>query len=796
MRRLTAIFLLISLGWAVLGQIGPTLTLVSECDPDGSTISTAAGGGPNNIPALSAGVSSPFSVAIDSSGNLYIAFPQLQHRIFKVDSAGQLTVVAGIGIPGFSGDGGPATSARLADPSGVALDASGNLYIADSFNNRIRKVNTSGTISTVAGDGNFGFGGDGAGATGAQLSDPVGVAFDASGNLYIADTENNRIRKVNSSGTISTVAGDGNSGFGGDGGPATSAQLAFPAGVALDASGNLYIADTNNNRVRKVNTGGTVSTVVGDGNSGFGGDGGPATSAQLAFPAGVALDASGNFYIADAFNNRIRKVDSTGIITTVAGDGTPGFGGDGGPATCALLALGTGPAGVALDASGNLYIADTFNSRIRKVDTSGTISTVAGNGNDGFSGDGGPATSAQLFEPFGVAVDANGNLYISDEENNRIRKVNTSGIITTVAGDGGFGFGGDGGPATCALLAVPAGVAVDAGGNLYIADAGNDRIRRVVLGGTGSAPVVKLSASSLSFGTKLLGTTSSPKTLTLSNPGQSALDITSITVSGDFAQTNSCGTSLAGGASCSITVTFTPTAAGSETGTLTLTDNASNSPQRVSLRGTGTAVSLSAKSLSFPTRAIGTTSPAKTVTLTNKGSGALSISGISIVGANSSDFAQSNTCGTSLAGGASCGISVSFSPKGAGARTASLRFSDSDPTSPQTVSLSGTGTAVSLSPTSLSFAARAVGTTSAAKVVTLTNKGSSALSITGISITGTNSGDFTKSSTCGTSLAGGASCTLSGRFSPKAVGARSASLRLSDSDSTSPQTVGLSGTGQ
>ena len=340
-------------------------------------------------------------------------------------AAGDISTVAGTGTAGFGGDGGPATSAQLNIPRAVAVDSSGNLFIADWGNGRIRKVDTSGTISTVAGNGTAGFSGDGGPATSAKLNIPRGVAVDSSGNLFIADWSNGRIRKVDTSGTISTVAGDGTFGFGGDGGPATSAQLSFPTGVAVDSSGNLFIADTANHRIRKVDTSGTISTVAGNGTAGFSGDGGPATSAKLNFPFGVAVDSSGNLFIADHFNHRVRKVDTSGNIDTVAGTGATGpfaggFSDDGGPATSAALNL---PDGVAVDSSGNLFIADSINNRIRKVDTSGNISTVAGDGTQGFSGDGGPATSAQLFFPTGVALDSSGNLFIADLNNHRIRKL-------------------------------------------------------------------------------------------------------------------------------------------------------------------------------------------------------------------------------------------------------------------------------------------------------------------------------------------------------------------------------------
>ncbi|MGA2177433.1 MAG: PKD domain-containing protein [Verrucomicrobiota bacterium] len=279
---------------------------------------------------------------------------------------------------------------------------------------------------------------------------------------------------------ISTVAGNGAWGYSGDGGVATSAELANPFGVAVYVSGNLFIADTYNMRIREVRTDGIITTVAGNGTDGYSGDGGPATNAELYSPGGVAVDAFGNLFIADNGNNRIRKVGTNGIITTVAGDGTAGYSGDGSAATNAEL---RNPCAVAVDASGNLFIADESNQRIRKVGTSGIITTVAGNGTDGYSGDGGPATNAELYSPCDVAVDASGNLFIVDESNQRIRKVGTNGIITTVAGNGAYGYSGDGGLATNAELYYPVGVAVDPSGNLFIADYGNQRIREVVFEG-------------------------------------------------------------------------------------------------------------------------------------------------------------------------------------------------------------------------------------------------------------------------------------------------------------------------
>ncbi|WP_185731349.1 NHL domain-containing protein [Larkinella rosea] len=333
------------------------------------------------------------------------------------------------------------------------------------------------TITTIAGSGSATYGGDNGPATSAKLNFPYAVALDAQGNLYIVDCSNHRVRKVSTSGTITTIAGRGTLGYGGDGGQATNAYLFYPTGVALDAAGNVYIADQRNNRIRKVALNGIITTVAGKGDNTYSGDGGQATQANISRPSNLIVDAEGSLIIADQYTQRIRKVTTDGIINTIAGSTvTPGFGGDNGSATSAKLNF---PAGVAQDASGNLYIADQQNHRIRKVSADGVITTVAGNGTGGYGGDGGPATSAKLWLPNDVTVDAQGNLYIADYDNNRIRKVSPDGIITTVAGNGEAAFGGDGGPATSASLHRPNGVCVDAAGNLYIADAGNNRIRKV-----------------------------------------------------------------------------------------------------------------------------------------------------------------------------------------------------------------------------------------------------------------------------------------------------------------------------
>jgi sugar lactone lactonase YvrE len=344
--------------------------------------------------------------------------------------------VNGNGFGGYSGDGGAATNAELNFPSCVAVDAISNLFIADSSNNLIRKVDNKGIITTFAGTGGIAFSGDGGAATNAQFHYLGGLAVDAIGNLFIADTSNYRIRKVGTNGIIITVAGGGTSGLG-DGGAATNAELNFPSRVAVDAISNLFIADSN--LIRKVDNKGIITTFAGTGGIAFSGDGGAATNAQfhLYYLGGLAVDATGNLFIADTYNYRIRKVGTNGIITTVAGGGTSGLG-DGGAATNAELNF---PSGVAVDAIGNLFIVDDY--VIRKVDNKGIITTVAGNGTNGYSGDGGVATNAELNNPTDVAVDTTGKLFIADSHNFRIRVVNPgTPCPTQVLSTVGFGNAG------------------------------------------------------------------------------------------------------------------------------------------------------------------------------------------------------------------------------------------------------------------------------------------------------------------------------------------------------------------
>ena len=329
-------------------------------------------------------------------------------------------------------------------------------------------------IDTFAGTGVAGYSGDGGPAQSAELDSPDGVSIDASGNVYIADVSFCLIRRVDSSGKITTIAGNTSCGYSGDGGPATAAALFKASRAVADRAGNVYIADFYNNRIRKVDTSGTITTVAGTGTQGYNGDGIPATTAQLSNPNAFAVDSGGNLYIADTWNQRIRKIDSSGTINTIAGTGFPGVLGDGGPATSSQV---NEPEGIVVDSSGDVYIADVGNSEIRKIDTSGTMHTVAGTRSFGYSGDGGPATAAALNFPTGVAVDGAGNVYVADNQNNRIRKIDTSGTITTIAGTGTSGFSGDGGSPTSAELSFPSDVGVDSLGRVYIADNNNQRIR-------------------------------------------------------------------------------------------------------------------------------------------------------------------------------------------------------------------------------------------------------------------------------------------------------------------------------
>ena len=522
-------------------------------------ITTIAGNGiagfsGDNGPASDATLNSPSGLAVDRDGNIYFS-DERNHRVRRIDSrSGLITTFAGNGTTTFNGDGSPATTASLSYPEGLGLLPDGSLLIADSAHSRVRKVSPSGLITTAAGTGSsFDSLGDGGLATSGMLLSPVDIAVDARGNFYIADSQACRIRRVDATtqvittvaggagsaasicsytgdngpasaadlegptriavttrylyvaegstqaprvrdvdlttGIIATVVGTGTSGDGGDGGPATQATLTNITGLLVDSLG-LRIADSGARNVRLVNASGVIDTIAGGAN----GDGLPAEEATLA-PQGMDWDGSRNLYIVDTAGNCVRRVDAvTGIITTMAGNGTAGFSGDNGPALVATL---NSPTGIAVDSIGNVYVADERNHRVRRIDgRSGLITTFAGNGTATYNGDNLAATAASLYYPQGLALLPDGSLLIADSGNLRVRKVNPSGIITTVAGKGSsFGSLGDGGPATSAVLVYPIELAVDAAANFYITDASTCRIRRVdattqvittVAGGAGS----------------------------------------------------------------------------------------------------------------------------------------------------------------------------------------------------------------------------------------------------------------------------------------------------------------------
>ena len=399
---------------------------------------------PGSDKAIETEISLVDGITLDNKGNMYIAMRE-HNIISRIDTKGMMTRYAGSGQSGFSGDGGPAANASFRVPAGLAFDPEGNLYIADRENHRVRKVDTKGNISTFAGIGEAGFSGDEGPAVKAMLNLPSGVVVDKKGNLYISDRSNDRIRVVDKKGVIRTYAGSGVAGFQGDAGPALKAQLDKPFGIALDETKNLYIADRNNNRVRKVSPDGIITTVAGDGGFFFMGDNGPAYRASVAAPTGVALDSKGNLYIADRNNNRVRVVDRMGMIRTVVGTGQQDYNGDSEVARETNLYL---PFGLTVDSNDNLLVIDRSHYRIRRIDPkSGQVETVAGNGVKLFAGDGGPATGATLSFPHGMSVDKKDNLIFSDKGHFRIRKITPDGVINTIGGNGLRGNVGDNIPA-------------------------------------------------------------------------------------------------------------------------------------------------------------------------------------------------------------------------------------------------------------------------------------------------------------------------------------------------------------
>jgi sugar lactone lactonase YvrE len=668
--------------------------VVRRVDAITQIITTVAGNGSpgydgDNGPATSASLNSPYGVSVDAHGNLFVA-DGLNNVIRRVDAiTGVITTVAGDFARGgaFSGDGGPATAASLHGPRAVAIDSAGNLFFADTDNSCVRRVDaTTQIVTTVAGQGQrVGDSGDGGPATSATLTSPAAIFLDANDNLFISDRR--RIRRVDAATqVITTVAGSSIQGFAGDGGPATRAELDLPVGIAADSRGNLFFSDGRNNRIRAVNTSGTIETVAGGGSEG---DGGPATSAVLAGSAGLGITPSGDLLIGDVSAGRVWKVEaSTGDISTIAGDGIRDTAGDGGPATSSgigfLLSLAADrsgntflvdntevrridaitqdistvvssgifsspPNGIAVDSLGALYLSDFDKSVVDRVDpTTGTLTIVAGTpGAAGYSGDGGLANAATLDAPAGLAFDSADNLFIVEQGNNVVRRVDAAtGVITTIAGTGSAGFSGDGGPATSAQLSLPFSIAFDTFDNLFIGDGRNKRIRRV---------------------SALTGLMS-----TVAGNGSSIW-------SGDG------GDALLAGIGSTFALAF------DSKNHLFQSDPDFNRVRQILLTP---QANLSFTNLIFPATQVGQTSAAQSVVLTNVGDGAMSIRGVSLVGLNASNFNQANQCSVApaiLAPGASCVFLLTFSPSNPGNESATLQVSDDAAGSPHSVLLSGIG---------------------------------------------------------------------------------------------------------
>src|ERR1041385_7888957 len=421
-------------------------------------------------------LSFPTAIALDAQGSLYIA--DSANQLVRKLSGGAITTVAGTGTPGYGGDGGPATSADLSSPVGLAIDPNGRVIIADTANQRIRRID--GTIDTIAGTGSFGLSGEGGAANSAVLTNVYGIHIDAQGQLVIPDAFNDRVRRGKPDGTITTIAGAGTFGFSGEGGPATEAQLAHPFYVTHDLQGRIVFSDAFNYCIRRVETDGTITRIAGTGSSGYNGENVPATSAKISRAYGTAYDSTGTLIIADTYGHRVRRVELNGNMVTIAGTGLLGYNGDNIAATTAQLDY---PYDVTVDKQDRVVISDTGNNRIRRIEANGNIVTIAGTNTSGYNGDGIPATTAQIDGPYGVTVDSQGRVAFADANNFRIRRIETDLTISTLAGAGVYGPDGDAGPATSAQLGTPLGLAFDTQDRLLIADTNNRRIRRVEANG-------------------------------------------------------------------------------------------------------------------------------------------------------------------------------------------------------------------------------------------------------------------------------------------------------------------------
>jgi len=838
----SALFCLLALALPAVGQ---------------NTIQTVAGGGTVNGSApFSADIPGPTGAITDSAGNLYVAAPFSQY-VFELTTGtgGSVSQFAGTGIIAYFGTPGPANKRSLWNPYALAIDTHGNIYIADSGNNAIRMVDPSGNLKTVAGlsepcDGTSKCG-DGKLATQANLNDPEGVAVDAAGNLYIADTGDNRIRVVQAStGKIVAFAGNWNipvctvpTGPCGDGGRAVNASFGLgPIGVAVDGKGNVYIADSGDNRVRVVNTTThKINAFAGSGNlctpiwATCGDDTGSATAAQMGPPHGLGVDGAGNVYIADSRDNRIRVVKS-GIISTFAGTTggqNHGFGGDGGSPTSALLAA---PSGVFVDGSGNVYISDTGNQRVREIIlNSNKINTILGGGN---GGDGGPAKAAQLANPFAVALDSTGNYYIADTANNRIREVTiSSGNISTVAGNGDADYSGENGPATSATLNGPEGVAVDSSGNIFIADSLNRRVREVV---GGNISLFAGTGQPCTPSTAKCGDDGAAKNALLSNPTTVALDsagnifiadpptnrirevsggiITTIAGNGIpcVKANNPCGD---GGLAVNANLKSPVGVTVDSSENIYIADSGDNRIRCVLgvVGGCGDAAHLYKVGdiIAYAYTGLEQFSQKEDGGLAinanrwNPTEVALDAGGNVFVGGGNDSLVQRIDAATGIivtvAGNDSQWWWYGFKGDGGPATKARVDNSGLVIDNNEDLFIADNGNnrirevanlvaVVTLSAKSLDFGDVTVGQTSAPQQVTLQNTGSNDLSISSI----VASGDFAQTNNCPTStaVAPSVSCTISVTFTPTKTGLRKGAVTITDNAPKSPQKVTLSGTGQ
>lgn len=742
----------------------------------------------NGVPPTDVTLYQAWGVYQDPGGNIYVADTADEVVRELVKSSNVVNTFAGTGVLGFSGDGGGATAAQLYNPVGVSRDSSGNIYIADQYNCVIRMVNTAGTISTFAGIDNgsgsssCGYSGDGGPAASAQLYYPASVYVDSKNNVYIPDTNNHVVRVV-TSGTINTIAGIPNDpGYSGDGGPAANAQLNAPSSVAEDGAGNLYIADTNNHRIREMNAAsGIITTVAGNGAAGFSGDG-LAIDNSLYYPAGVWSDVNGNLFIADQYNSRVRWVNAAGLMTSFAGNGTVGYVGDGTVATSSELYY---PTGVWEDAAGNLIVADQYNYRIRGITAFAALNSSAGSLTFPLLNVGGTSPAQQViissvgpltisnisitgdfseydncpfslpnattctmyvyFSPKAAGIRTGAITFSTNGFFNNVSTINLTGTGSAISLTGApvafgnqlekttsatktvtvknngttaitmgaitlnettdFAISSNTCPAPGATLAAKASCVISLTftpqttgfkkGVVIINDSDPTSPQIAGVSGTGTSNV-SLNPIAIVFTPTAVGTTSAVSKITLTNKtgvsltmGSPALSVTGpFVIAGSSTCTN--GLVIAANGTCIINLQFQPTAVGYASGTLSISDSDVTSPQTAALSGTGTSIKFSPPSVNFGTVTKGTQTSSN-LTVTNVGTTTITFGGLELNGTNSMDFQYSNGCGTTLAAGQNCTITLFFTPSLVGAEKATLKVFDSSQGSPQSVGLSGTG---------------------------------------------------------------------------------------------------------